>query len=85
MRDALVSARTKVLNTVRGWLRAEGRRPRGGTVTSLAARVRALYVEGTLPTYVDRQLRTVDALTAEIIAADHELAATATADPIADG
>jgi transposase len=52
-------------------------------MTSFSARVRALYAEGTLPTDVDRQLRTVDALTAEITAADHELAATATADPIA--
>ena len=33
MREALVGARTKVVNTVRGWLRAEGRRPRGGDVS----------------------------------------------------
>lgn len=83
MRDALVGARTKVLNTVRGWLRAEGRHPRGGAVTTFAARVRALYAEGTLPTYVERQLRTIDSLTTEITAADQELEATATSDPIA--
>lgn len=83
MRDALVSARTKVLNTVRGWLRTEGRRPRGGAVPTFSARVRALYAEGTLPPYVERQLRTIDALTTEITAADEELASTATADPIA--
>jgi transposase len=80
MREALVGARTKVLNTVRGWLRAEGRRPRGGDVATFAARVRALYAEATLPTYVDRQLRTIDALTVEIADADRELAAIAKAD-----
>jgi len=30
MREALVSARTKLVNTVRGWLRAEAQRPRSG-------------------------------------------------------
>ena len=57
MREALVGARTKLVNTVRGWLRAEARRPRSGELTTFAARVRALYAETTLPTYVERQLR----------------------------
>jgi transposase len=72
-----------LLNTVRGWLRAEGRRPRGGDVTTFSVRVRVLYAETTLPTYVDRQLRTIESLTKEIADADRELAATAKADPIA--
>lgn len=83
MREALVGARTKVLNTVRGWLRAEGRQPRGGDVATFTARVRTLYAATTLPTYVDRQLRTIDALTVEIADADRELAATAKADATA--
>jgi transposase len=83
MREALVGARTKLLNTVRGWLRGEGRRPRGGDVTTFSARVRVLYEETTLPTYVERQLRTIESLTKEIADADRELAATAKADPIA--
>ena len=83
MREALVGARTKVLNTVRGWLRAEGRRPRGGDVATFTTRVRALCAEIALPSYVDRQLRTIDALTEQIAEADRELAATAKADPIA--
>jgi transposase len=82
MREALVGGRTRLLNTVRGWLRAEGRRPRGGDVSTFTARVRALYGETPLPTYVERQLRTIDALTAEIAGADRELATTAKADPI---
>jgi transposase len=83
MREALVGARTKLLNTVRGWLRAEGRRPRGGDVRTFSARVRALCADTTLPTYVERQLRTLDSLNQEITDADRELAAAAKADPIA--
>jgi len=83
MREALVGARTKVLNTVRGWLRAEGRRPRGGDTATFTARVRQLYEDGRLPVHVERQLRTIDALTVEIVEADRELATTAKADPIA--
>jgi transposase len=82
MREALVSARTKLVNTVRGWLRAEGRRPRSGEVDTFAARVRALSGETPLPTYVERQLRAVEALNEEIAAADRELSTTAKADPI---
>jgi transposase len=44
MREALVGARTKLLNTVRGWLRAEGQRPRAGEVKTFSARVRAVLV-----------------------------------------
>ena len=83
MRDALVSARTKLVNTVRGWLRADGRRPRSGDVATFPARVRALCLERPLPPYVERQLHTIETLTTQITAADRDLAATAKADPIA--
>ena len=83
MREALVGARTKLLNTVRGWLRAEGRRPRGGDITTFSARIRVLYADATLPPYVERQLRTLESLNQEITDADRELAAAAKADPIA--
>jgi transposase len=83
MREALVGTRTKLINTVRGWLRAEGRRPRSGERTTFAARVRALYAEAPLPTYVERQLRTLESLNEQIADADRELATTANADPIA--
>ncbi len=55
-----IGARTKLLNTVRGWLRAEGRRPRGGEVTTFSAPVRAVCANTTLPIYVERQLRMGD-------------------------
>ena len=72
-----------MLNTVRGWLRAEGRRPRGGDAASFSTRVRVLYVNTPLPSPVERQLRTIEALTKEIADADRDLAVTAKADAIA--
>jgi transposase len=83
MREALVGARTKMINTVRGWLRAEGRRPRGGDVITFTDRVRVLYATQALPSYVERQLQTIDALTTQIVEADRELATTAHGDPVA--
>jgi len=83
MREALVGARTKLVNTVRGWLRAEGRRPRSGELSTFSARVRALASEAPLPMYVERQLRMIDDLNHEISQADRELAAVAKADPVA--
>lgn len=69
MRDALVSARTKVINTVRGWLRGQGRRLGKGSSPTFAKRVRILC-GADLPDYVERQLRVVERLTAEIGEAD---------------
>jgi transposase len=62
MRDSLVSARTKVINTVRGWLRGQGRRLGKGSSPTFGKRVRALF-GAELPDYVERQLRVVEALT----------------------
>jgi transposase len=81
MRDGLVSARTKLINTVRGWLRAEGLRPRRGDASTFPTRVRALWVETAGPGYVERQLQTIDTLSAAIADADHELQAITRADP----
>ena len=83
MREALVGARTKLVNTVRGWLRAEGRRPRSGELSTFSACVRALATAAPLPSYIERQLRMIDELNGEISQADRELAATAKADPVA--
>lgn len=83
MREALVGSRTKLVNTVRGWLRAEGRRPRSGELTTFSARVRALSPDVPLPGHVERQLRMIDALNHEISDADRELAAAAKTDLVA--
>lgn len=72
MRDALVGARTKVINTVRGWLRGQGRRLGKGSRATFTERVRAAC-GAELPDYVERQLRVVEDLTTEIDQADKAL------------
>lgn len=81
MRDSLVSARTKVINTVRGWLRGQGRRLGKGSSPTFAKRVRMLC-GADLPNYVERQLRVVEGLTSEIDEADKELEMQAAQDDI---
>ena len=81
MRDALVSARTKVINTVRGWLRGQGRRLGKGSTPTFPERVRTAC-GAELPSYVERQLKAVDGLTAEIKEADRELEELAERDEI---
>src|SRR5215831_7618551 len=58
MREALVGARTKIINNVRGWLRSRGRRIERGGRASLRQRVAAAW-EGPLPSYVERQLQVI--------------------------
>jgi len=56
MRDALVQARTQLINTVRGWLRTQLLKVKSGEVESFPKRVRAAVLsrpEG-MPTYVER-------------------------------
>src|SRR5919198_3743285 len=48
-RDALVRARTQLINTVRGWLRQQGTRPRSGEAESFPIRVRAACPTGLPP------------------------------------
>ena len=73
MREALVGARTKVINTVRGWLRGQGKRPRPGSTSTFVDRVRAVFGEEELPIYVERQLRAAEKLTEEIDEADKDV------------
>lgn len=79
MRDALVASRTKVINTIRGWLRGQGRRPRSGSTSTFTERVRLLLGDET-PGFVQRQLRVIDALSKEIDEADAEVEKQAKAD-----
>ena len=81
MRDSLVGARTKVINTVRGWLRGQGHRLGKGSRVTFSERVRAVCVAD-LPDYVERQLRVIEALTKEIDEADKEVEAHAEGDVI---
>lgn len=73
MREALVSARTQIVNTVHGWLRTQGKGVlRSGTPETLPSRVRLVWREE-LPAYVERQLLTVEQLSVQIAEADAEL------------
>jgi transposase len=78
MRDALVGSRTKVINTVRGWLRSQGRRLGPGSRATFTKRARAVCPE--LPEYLERQLRVIEALTEEINEADKAVEDLAGAD-----
>jgi len=78
MRDGLVECRTKLINTVRGWLRAESRRLRSGDVATLPSRVRETVKER--PPFVERLLLSIEELTKQIAEADVELSAQANAD-----
>lgn len=70
MREALVGSRTKLINCVRGWLRATARRPKKGDSSNFAERVRAL---GAPPAHVERLLETIEQLSIQIDDADKEL------------
>lgn len=78
MRDGLVECRTKLVNTVRGWLRAEARRLPSGDITTLPLRVREAVRER--PAHVDRLLASIEELTIQIGEADRELSSQAKAD-----
>jgi len=75
MRDALVASRTMLINTVRGWLRGEA----VAMPISADAFVRRVRerLEGSLPSYVERQLQTIDALSEQIRQSDKEVAQAA--------
>lgn len=77
MRDALVRARTQLINNTRGWLRGRGYRVRAGSSATFTARLREIDV---LPDAVAGQLRAIDALSAEIKIADQEISRRADAD-----
>jgi transposase len=84
MREALVGSRTKLINTVRGWMRAQGMTIRSGGAESFAARVRERATKDSidLPSFVDRQLTTIELLSAQLSQADREVKESAESDPV---
>jgi len=74
-RDVLIGMRTKLINNVRGWMRTQLWRIRGGTTVSFADRVRghAESVGEMLPEHIERQLRTLSMVIEETKAADKQL------------
>lgn len=82
MRDSLVRTRTQLLNTVRGWLRTQGRRLATGSVVTFGTRVREA-VDTPLPACVIRQLQMIEQLHVAVAEADREVRALADSQPVA--
>jgi transposase len=84
MREGLIQARTKLINTVRGWTRPKGMGVvRSGSPSTFPARV-AEHVHkrgATIPEYVIVVLKAIGELTAQIVEADRMLEETANSDP----
>ncbi len=74
-RDVLVASRTKLINNVRGWMRTQLWRMRGGRTSTFPDRLRghAAALGCELPPHIERQLRVLEALEVEIKAADKQL------------
>ncbi|HVP69211.1 MAG TPA: IS110 family transposase [Anaeromyxobacteraceae bacterium] len=77
MRESLVQARTRLVNTVRGWLRGQlkGSGLRGGGPVAMPKRMRAYFEaqQMEVPAFVTRQLETIDLLSEQIKEATQEL------------
>lgn len=73
-RERLLAARTMLINNVRGWLRTQSITIQGRYAATFAAKVRAATngPDG-IPAHIDRLLESIDALNAQIKAADDEL------------
>jgi transposase len=84
MRDGLVGSRTKLINSVRGWLRRDAVLLPTGAPEGFTKRVRehAKRSKQELPEFVMRQLAMTDDLTLHIGEADSDLEELAKADPI---
>lgn len=85
MRDALVKARTSLVNNVRGWLRGHVKRLQGKGVATFPQRARDSYSKESgqpIPIYVERELRMIDALTEQIHEATEEIKEIATKDKV---
>jgi transposase len=84
MREGMVQARTKLINTVRGWTRPQGLGVvRSGSPTTFPVRVAEHVAErgGTLPPYVEQVLKAIQALSVQIDEADRAVEKTAASDP----
>lgn len=83
-RQILLEVRTKLINNVRGWLRTQLWRVRSGATGTLPARVRAQAAsrQESLPEHVERQLLAIEALTAQVKAADRQVQRLACGDAL---
>jgi len=84
LRESLIQARTKLINSVRGWTRPQGLGVvRSGAPTTFPLRVREHVTKrgATLPSYVEHVLAAITKLSLEIVEMDDELEEAAKSDP----
>lgn len=83
-RHALIGSRTKLINNVRGWLRARVDSVRTGGAATFPRRLRAklLAHEDGIPLHIERSLHLIEELTEQIQAADLELREIALSDEL---
>ena len=79
MRQVLIESRTQLINSVRGWLRTNLDSVRTGGAETFHKRVRE---KKGIPAFVERQLKAIEELTAQIKAADKDLNDAVEADPV---
>lgn len=79
MHDALVSTRSKLINNLRGWMRGQGLRIRGGSAETFALRLGAVE---NLPDYVKEQLQALAAVNERVRASDRRIATLAKDDDV---
>jgi transposase len=74
-REALISSRTLLVNSVRGWMRAGLLKPRGGDMMTFPQRARDAILKSllTLPDFIAHLLVTIELLNERIAQADAEL------------
>jgi transposase len=85
LREVMIGTRTKLVNSVRGWLRTTGMGPMlRCTPEAFPTRLRKHVTDrgGTLPPAVERVLTMIKAVNVEIAAADLELEEVAKGDPV---
>lgn len=83
-REALVSSRTQLINSVKGWARSQALKISSGGTGAFPKRARqaALLTPGGLPVYIERLLVIIETLNDQIAAADFELKQIAEEDPV---
>jgi transposase len=85
LREVLVGTRTKLLNSIRGWLRTMGLGPMLRSRPEIFPTRLRKHVsdrKGAIPPAVERVLATMEAVNIQITSADEELEAVAKDDPV---
>jgi len=83
-RDALVKCRTKLVNTVRSWMRTKLERVRSGATSTFSERVREKLLDSSegLPDHINGLLLVLESLNEQLKKADKELKRIAEADEV---